>query len=113
MGYYLWINDKHIEVPHELYAAYRLLESQLKPVDQAMTTVGNGRFHLFAGKRYYPAGGFGDFICRTGSVESCLQSVTAEHDWFHVVDILKEQVVESGEPGYFLGESQWTPRPIN
>lgn len=62
-------------------------------------------FALFAGKTYYPAGGWDDLVCGGKSLDD-LQALGAKYiedpwTWFHVVDLSTFTEVASGanEPG--------------
>lgn len=52
------------------------------------------RYLVFAGSRYYPAGGWGDFISDFDSMQEAMAFIEpkyspdyeSEYDWYHIVD---------------------------
>lgn len=68
------------------------------------------RYLLFGGDRYYPSGGWQDYIGQFDSVvEAMREALREEHsrskfDWYQVVDTTTAKIVEDGmsEFGKFL-----------
>ena len=53
-------------------------------------------FALFAGSKYYPRGGWKDFIGVYDTLEDAKAAVKNFYDWYHVVDLATQQVVNEG-----------------
>jgi hypothetical protein len=54
------------------------------------------RYFLFAGKDYYPGGGWADFVDYYGSVEEAMKAgMSPKYDWMQVVDTQAVEVKRS------------------
>lgn len=54
------------------------------------------RYFVFAGERYYPSGGWNDFVNSFSSLEVAKEAALAtKEDWAHVVDSETGRVVFS------------------
>ncbi|QYC52479.1 hypothetical protein [Salmonella phage SSBI34] len=72
----------------------------VKATFQAVPNKDSKMFWVFAGPHYYPCGGFGDFKGVALSIEMAhdiLKGVNVYGGWYHIVDPMTLEVVESGE----------------
>lgn len=57
------------------------------------------RYLLFAGARYYPSGGFRDYVGSFDTIEDAESHGSNEHfgyDWWQVVDLMDGGIVHEG-----------------
>lgn len=75
-----------------------------------------GRFALFGGSLYYPAGGWFDFIARHATADDARAHAAdllgddawSETQWATIVDLDTNEIVERiGRPGF--GQPDWDP----
>lgn len=65
------------------------------------------RYLLFAGDRYYPAGGWMDYKMDFASVQSAYNSITGfndEYDWWQVVDSEARVIVKRADKDLRSGD---------
>jgi len=70
------------------------------------------RFLLFSGSRYYPQGGWADFVGSFVSAEAAIAAVVpavARTDWWQVIDGVTGEVIVSQSLDWATGESYDDP----
>lgn len=73
-------------------------DKKLEDIIDGQSFPENNRYLLFAGKFYYPSGGWTDLVSSSNILDQVVEeAANTEYDWFQIVDVLQNKILADSE----------------